>query len=215
MKIGIIGAGNLGVAIGRRLAEHGHGVVISFARTTDKLQSAAESIGHGATPGTPEQAARHGDVVILATPWAVTVDAVTPIADVLAGKILWDTTNPFASTMDEMLIGTTTSAGEQVAQAAPLATVVKAIAPFAEALAGSSTTVEGRKPSVFVCGDDAAARDTVAGLVADIGAHAVDTGPLKLARFTEPTGMLITNLAYIKQLGAGIALVLVTSETMA
>lgn len=206
MKIGIIGAGSLGTAIGRRLAERGHDVMISFARTPEKVEAAAREIGHDAAVGTPEQAVAFGDVVVLATPWGVTLDTVGALADALALKVLWDTTNPFAPTMDELVVGTTTSAGEQVAAAAPQAIVVKAIAPFAQALISHSTTVEGRHPSVFVCGDDESARNTVAALVTDIGADPVDTGPLKLARFTEPTGMLVTNLAYVKQLGPAIAL---------
>ncbi len=208
MKIGIIGAGNLGTAVGHRLAAHGHDVMISFARTPEKVRAAADSVGYDATSGTPQEAALHGDVVVLATPWAVTIETVTEIADVLAGKVLWDNTNPFAASMDELIIGTSTSAGEQVAAAAPGATVVKAIAPFAQALTSADTTVDGRQPSVFVCGDDEAARDAVASLVADIGADPVDAGPLKLARFTEPVGMLVTNLAYVKGLGPGVALVL-------
>lgn len=206
MRIGIIGAGNLGTAIGHRLAERGHDIMISFARTPEKVEAAARDIGPDAITGTPEQAAAFGEVVVLTTPWGVTLDIVGALADELAHKVVWDTTNPFAPTMDELVIGTTTSAGEQVAAAAPQATVVKAIAPFAQALAGPSTTVEDRHPSVFVCGDDESARNTVAALVADIGADPVDTGPLKLARFTEPTGMLVTNLAYVKRLGPGIAL---------
>ncbi|TPG34319.1 F420-dependent NADP oxidoreductase [Mycobacterium hodleri] len=208
VKIGIIGAGNLGTAIGHRLAASGHDIMISFARTPEKVEQAAQQIGHDATAGTPEQTVAFGDVIVLATPWGVTLDTVAALADALAHKVVWDTTNPFAPTMDELVIGTTTSAGEQVAATAPHATVVKAIAPFAQALASPSTTVEDRHPTVFVCGDDESARHTVATLVADIGADPVDTGPLKLARFTEPTGMLVTNLAYVKQLGPGIALAL-------
>lgn len=206
MRIGIIGAGNLGVAIGRRLAERGHHITISFARTPDKVQAAADTIGHDASGGTPREAVQDAEVVLLATPWTVTIETVTELADALAGKVLWDTTNPFAPTMDELLIGTSTSAGEEVAAAVPGATVVKAIAPFAEALTGAS--VDGPRPTVFVCGDDDAARRTVASLIGDLDADPVDAGPLKLARFTEPAGMLVTNLAYVKGLGADIALVL-------
>jgi predicted dinucleotide-binding enzyme len=209
MKIGIIGAGNIGTGVGKHLARKGHALVVSFARSPDKVKEAAKAIGPGAEAGTLEEAARFGDVVIVATPWGVTLDALKPLAASLSGKIVWDTTNPFKPAMDELLIGTTTSAGEEIAKALPGAKVVKAIPPFAEVLHSPSMLIGGHKPGVFVCGDDAHARKTVAGLVADVEADAVEAGPLKLARFTEPLGMLVTNLAYVQGLGARITSVLI------
>lgn len=204
MKIGIIGAGNIGVAIGKRLAANGHSVAISFARSPDKLAAAAEEIGHGTTAVTEQQATVHGEVVIIATPWAVTLDVVDRLADALAGKVVWDTTNPLNSDMSGLVLGTTTCAGEEIANAAPKAKVVKAIAPFAEVLQADSTVIAGRKPAVFVCGDDEHARSTVLGLVADLEVDGIDAGPLTLARYTEPLGMLLAQLAYVRGMGARI-----------
>lgn len=115
-----------------------------------------------------------------------------------------DTTNPLKADMSGLEIGTTTSAGEQVAQAAPGARVVKAVPPFAEVLHSHSTQIGGSHPGVFVCGDDAEARRLVLGLVAEIGADGVDAGPLQLARYTEPLGMLLVQLAYGQGMGARI-----------
>jgi 8-hydroxy-5-deazaflavin:NADPH oxidoreductase len=110
--------------------------------------------------------------------------------------------------MSELLIGTTTSAGEEIAKLAPLARIVKAVPPFAQSLHAPSMDIGGHRPGVFVCGDDAEARVTVVQLVADVEADAVDCGPLKLARFTEPLGMLVTNLAYVQGMGPGISAIL-------
>lgn len=209
MKIGIIGAGNIGTGLGKRLAAKGHDIVVSFARTPEKVDEAAAMIGNGARAGTPEDAVAHGEVVILATPWAATLDIVASVAGTLAGKTVWDCTNPFAPDMSELLIGTTTSAGEEISKAAPLANIVKAVPPFAQSLHAPSMLIDGHRPGVFVCGDDAEARATVAALVDEVEAQAVDCGPLKLARFTEPLGMLITNLAYIQGMGPGISAILV------
>jgi 8-hydroxy-5-deazaflavin:NADPH oxidoreductase len=209
MKIGIVGAGNIGTGLGRRLAAKGHDIVVSFALTAEQVTEAAAMIGGGTKPGTPEEAVAHGEVVILATPWGVTLDVVRRVADTLAGKIIWDCTNPFAPDMSELLIGTSTSAGEEIANAAPLAKIVKAIPPFAQSLHASSMDIGGHKPGVFVCGDDPAARATVVRLVSDVDAAAVDAGPLKLARFTEPLGMLVTNLAYVQGMGPSISAILV------
>lgn len=206
MNIGIIGAGNIGTGLGRHLAARGHAIVVSFARTAEALAGAAARIGGGARGGTVAEAVAHGEVIVLATPWGVTLETVRPVAAGLAGKIVWDTTNPFRPGMDELELGTTSSAGEEVARAAPGARVVKAIPPFAELLHSGAMEIGGTRPGVFVCGDDAAARAVVAGLVREVGAAPTDTGPLKLARFTEPAGMLITYLAYVRGLGARVAL---------
>jgi 8-hydroxy-5-deazaflavin:NADPH oxidoreductase len=209
MKIGIIGAGNIGTGLGKRLAAKGHDIIVSYARTPEKVTEAAAVIGGGARPGTPEEAAAHGDVIIVATPWGVSLDVVASVAGALAGKIIWDCTNPFAPDMSELLIGTTTSAGEEIAKTAPLARVVKAVPPFAQSLHAPSMLIDGHRPGVYVCGDDAEARATIAALVNDVDADAVDCGPLKLARFTEPLGMLVTNLAYVQGMGPGISAILV------
>ena len=204
MDIGIIGAGNVGTGIGKRLAAKGHRVLVSFARNREKLDAAARSIGTGARSGSPAEAAQFDEVVIVATPWEVTLDAVRGVAQALAGKVVWDTTNPLKPDLSGLELGTTTSAGEEVARALPSARVVKAVPPFAEVLHSSSTQLGGGRPGVFVCGDDVAARALVLGLVADIEADGVDAGPLRLARYTEPLGMLLVQLAYGQGMGARI-----------
>ena len=209
MKIGIIGAGNVGTGVGKHLAAKGHDIVVSFARSDDKVHAAAKTIGGGARAGSPDEAARHGDVVIVATPWAATLGAIGQVADVLAGKVVWDTTNPIKADMSGLEVGTTSSAGEEIAKAAPAANVVKAVPPFAEVLHSPSNLIDGRKPGVFVCGDDADARKTVLALVADIDADGIEAGPLALARYTEPLGMLLVQLAYVQGLGARIGSVLI------
>lgn len=204
MRIGIIGAGNIGTGIGKRLTARGHEVVVSFSKSQAALDQAAAAIGGGARAGSVAEAAGRGEVVVLATPWAVTLDAVRKAGRALDGKVVWDCTNPLLPDMSGLALGTTTSGGEQVAAAAPGARVVKAVPPFAEVLHSSSTEIGGSKPGVFVCSDDAAARKLVAGLVAEIGADPVDAGPLKLARYTEPLGMLLVQFAYAQGMGARI-----------
>lgn len=204
MKIGIIGAGNLGTGIGRRLAAVGHELTVSFARTAAALDEAVGRIGGTARATTIEDAARQSEVVLLATPWAATLDVVRTLAPLLDGRIVWDATNCLAPDMSGLVLGTTTSGGEAVAAAAFGSRVVKAVPPFAELLHAASPRIDGRRPGVFVCGDDAAARASVAGLVDDIDAEAVDAGPLRNARYTEPLGMLLVQLAYAQGMGARI-----------
>ena len=201
MNIGIIGGGNIGTAIGKLLAARGHWVVLSFAKDPAALAEAAAAMG--AQAGTPAEAAAEADVVVLTTPWAATAQAVGETGS-LAGKIVWDATNPLAPDMSGLVLGTTTSGGEEVARLAPGARVVEAIPPFAELLHSGRRLLDGRKPGVFVCGDDAEARRVVMGLAGQIDAEPTDAGPLRNARYTEPLGMLLVQLAYTQGMGARI-----------
>jgi len=206
MKIGIIGAGNLGIGLAKHLGMRRHKLMLGFSKDSAKLQGAADSLG--ADVGTPAEVARFGDVIILATPWTATAQALKQVGAVSDNKILWDCTNAVKPDMSGLMIGTTTSGGEEVAKLAPWAKVVKAIPPFAEVLHSSSTLIGGARPGVFVCGDDSSARKVIAGLVEDIGGAPIDSGPLRLARYTEPACMLLVQLAYVQGLGARIGLLL-------
>ena len=204
MKIGIIGAGNLGTGLAKQLTKRGHAVMLSFARDLAKLKTAADSLGVKA--GSPAEAATFGDVIALATPWTATAEALKQVGKVQGEKIIWDCTNALKPDMSGLAIGTTTSAGEEVAKLAAWARVVKAIPPFAEVLHSSNPLVAGSPIGVFVCGDDVEARRIVAGLAQDIGSAPVDAGPLALARYTEPAAMLLAQLAYAQGYGPRIGL---------
>jgi len=211
MKIGIIGAGNVGTALARRLVG-GHDVSLAFSLDLAKLKAAAREIG--AWPTEPATAAATADVVVLATPWTATETALRAAGD-LSGKLIWDCTNPMKLDMSGLMLGTETSGGEQVAAwVGPKARVVKAIPPFAELMArtGPLTLSNGRAPSVFVCGDDPQARTAIAALVREIGAEPTEAGPLRNARFAEPAGMLLVQLAYLQGMGAAIGLSLLRAE---
>lgn len=163
----------------------------------------------GARAGSPEEAVVHGEVVIVATPWAATLEAVRSVAAGLDGKIVWDATNPLKADMSGLAIGTSTSGGEEISRVAPGAHIVKAVPPFAEVLHSDSMKIAGQLPGVFVCSDNADASKTIVDLVAQIPATAVEAGPLSLARYTEPLGMLLVQLAYAQGMGARIGAALI------
>ena len=200
MNIGIIGAGNVGTGLAKRLLRSGHSVLLSFSKDRAALADTAQALG--ARSGKPSEAVAFADVVVLATPWLASAEALAQVGNVTNKKILWDCTNALKPDLSGLLIGTTTSGGEEVAKLAPWAHVVKAIPPFAEQLHAEG----GLAGSVFVCGDDANARQAVMQLVQDIGAVPVDAGPLRIARYTEPTCMLAVHLAYHQNLGPRIGL---------
>jgi len=211
MNIGIVGAGNLGTGLAKRLIAQGHGVMLSFSKSDDTLRNAAAALN--ARAGTPSEAARFGHVIILSSRWADTAEAIQQIGPIAETKVLWDCTNPMKPDMSGLLIGTTTSGGEEVARLTPWAKVVKAIPPFAEQLHSPGELAGGIRPAVFVCGDDADARNTIAELIGVIGATPIDAGPLMNARYTEPACMLLVELAYTQSFGTQIGITLAATPS--
>ncbi|MGF6597683.1 putative dinucleotide-binding enzyme [Paraburkholderia sp. GAS448] len=211
MKIGIIGAGNVGTGLTKHLVPVGHSVMLSFSLDMEKLRTTAAALG--ASVGTVAEAVQFADVVVLATPWTAASDALMQVGDAPQKKILWDCTNALKPDMSGLLVGTNTSGAEEIAKLAPWATVVKAIPPFAEMLHSPSMLIGGKRVGVFVCGDDSEARAVVGKLVTDIEAEPVDAGPLILARYVEPAAMLLVQLAYTRGFGTRVGLSLMLETT--
>jgi predicted dinucleotide-binding enzyme len=203
MKIGIIGSGNMGASMGKAWAARGHQVLFSFSKDQGKLRVVAAAAGATARVGTPAQAAAFGDVVLLAVPWAAVPEALQA-AGALEGKVLFSCVNCLKPDFSGLVIGTTTSAAEEIARLAPGARVVEAIPPMAQVLAADSHRLGGQQISTFYCGDDDRAKATVAGLLADLDLDPVDAGPLTSARFIEPAGMLVVQLGYGMGMGTNI-----------
>jgi predicted dinucleotide-binding enzyme len=191
MRIGIIGAGSLGSALGERLGAAGHEVMFGGEATALEVATRLR-----ARVGANREAASFGEVLVLAVPYAA-LDGALDEAGPLQGKVLWSCVNALKRDLSGLAVGFDCSAAEQVARRAGGARVVAAIPPFAGALAAGDLRYERElAPSVFVCGDDAAAKLLVTRLVEDLGAHAVDAGPLTSARLVEPAMMLLIRLAY-------------------
>ena len=191
MKIAIIGAGNVGGTLGARWAKNGHPVTFGVRNLGDaKLKKLLHDAGSNARAATIGEAVKDASVVLLATPWEGAQSSIHA-AGSLKGKILIDATNPL--TMDteglRLVLGHTTSAGEQVASWATGARVVKAFnTTGAKNLADPK--LGSQSASMFVCGDDAQARATVMKLAEELGFEAVDCGALSSARYLEPMAML-------------------------
>jgi predicted dinucleotide-binding enzyme len=199
MKIAIIGAGNVGGALGKRWAALGHEVVFGVRDPgSDKVRAAVAAAGGGARAAGVREAAAGGEVVVLTTPWGATRSAIEAAGD-LSGKIVVDCTNPLAG-LEGLAIGHTTSAGERVAEWAPGARVVKA---FNTTGSNNMENADygGRKVLMPVCGDDAGAKATVRRLAEEIGFEAVDAGGIASSRLLEPMAMLWIRLAYAQGLG--------------
>lgn len=191
MRIGIIGTGNIGGTLGRRWAAR-HEVVFGTRRPADaEVRALVAADGATARVAAVREAAAFGDVVVLATPWAATLDAVRSAGD-LAGKIVVDCTNPVGPGLRHALAEG--SASEAIAAEAKGARVVKAFNTagfevFADPRFGGETA------SLFLCGDDPVAKETVAGLARELGMDPIDCGRLAQARRLEELALFWISLA--------------------
>ncbi len=202
MKIGIIGTGRLGSALGKIWAEKGHTIMFG-SRDPQKAKKLANSIGSNASGGTYEETAKFGDVIILAVPWSGAKESIKTAGD-LDGKIIVDSTTTAAPHLGGPLIGRTPSAAEKVAKWAVGAKVIKAIHTIGvESL--NKLQFGTQQASLFICGDDLDAKSKVKQLGRDLGFEVIDAGPLTNARLTEPLAMLWIELAYKQGMGTDIA----------
>ncbi|HEV2221660.1 MAG TPA: NADPH-dependent F420 reductase [Candidatus Acidoferrales bacterium] len=204
MKIAIVGAGNVGGALGKGWAAKGHSVYFGAPESqSERMQALLKSIGANARAGSVQEAATNAEIVVFATPWNAAQNAVVTAGN-LAGKIVIDCMNPLAPDLSGLVLGQTTSAAEQVAAWAKGARVVKA---FNTTGAGNmaDSRYAGGKLAMCIAGDDAAAKKSVSQLATDLGFDAIDAGPLKNARLLEPFAMLWIYLAVKQGLGPNIA----------
>jgi predicted dinucleotide-binding enzyme len=179
-RIGVIGAGRIGTMIARHLTNAGHDVLISFSRDEDRLNATAQEIG--ARAGTPAEAAEQ-DVVVLSVPWTAVDDVVGQIS--LDGKIVIDTTNQFgAGGWEEIPDGLTAAQLNQ--RRMPGARLVKSFNTLTAAFQASEAGRPAQTRVVqWLCGDDAEAKEIVAGLIRDAGFEPVDVGGLADATVME------------------------------
>ena len=205
MNIGIIGTGNVGSGLGDIWAKQGHQILFSFSKDMNQAREVAEAAGANARVGTPKEAVAFGEIVVLAVPWGA-VDTALEQAGSLQGKILLTTVNALKPDFSGLEIGTTASAGEEIAKRAPGAIVVESLPVNAEILHSSSRQFGAVSPTVFYVGDDANAKSIVAKLLEEAGMEPIDAGPLTNARLIEPTGFLVAQLGYALGLGPNVAL---------
>lgn len=186
MKVAIIGAGNVGKALGTSIKRAGHDVTLS-ASSTDSAQTAARELEVRAATDNVD-AVRGADLVILAVPYVgAGADVATEIADAVSGRVVVDATNPIKPDYSGLATDGTSGA-EQLQRQLPGASVVKAFNTiFAANQANPSSDIDG-----FVAGDDADAKQTVIDLVDAMGFTPVDVGPLSQARHLE--GMAWINI---------------------
>jgi predicted dinucleotide-binding enzyme len=187
MRIGLIGAGKIGGTLTRLAVEQGHEVVLSNSRGPGTLVDQVRELGDAARAGTPSEAARDGELVVVTVPLHA-IDAI-PAAG-LAGKVVIDTNNYYPARdgqRPELDEGKTTSS-ELLAALAPEARVVKAFNAIQYVQLGEQGQPAGTpgRRALPIAGDDAAAKQVVAELIDSFGFDVVDAGPLAEGRRFQP-----------------------------
>src|SRR5256884_5412877 len=197
MRVGILGSGLMGGKLGTLFARAGHEVVFSYARTKEKLQKLARDAKGKARAGTPREAAKDADALLLAVHWS-RVDDVLQQAGDLSGKVIVTCSLPMNADDTGLVIAHTSSGAEELAKRVRKARVVSAFGTVpSEVLFGVfAARRKARRPSLVYCGDDTRSKKVAAGLIRDGGFDPVDAGPLRIARYTEPFTLLVAQLAY-------------------
>jgi predicted dinucleotide-binding enzyme len=204
LKIGILGTGGVGGALGTRWGAVGHDVTYgSRAPESEKVQQLVARSGQKAKATSPREAIVGADVILFAVPWPVARETLETLGD-LTGRTLIDCTNPLLSDMSGIELGHVISAGEQIAAWSPGANVVKAFNSASVKVMLNPQFGEHRA-TMFYCGDDVAAKLTVRQLIEDIGFDAVDAGSLSSSRYLEPLAMLYIHLAFRQGFGSNCA----------
>lgn len=201
MQIAIIGAGNVGGALGKSWARAGHSITYGVpAPSAARHRATAEAAG-GANLLSVPQAVQGAEAIVLAVPFDA-VDAVLKAAGDLSARLVIDVTNPLRMGGGglELSIGFDRSAAEHVASLAPGAAVFKTLNQVGFEVM-ENTAGYAAPPVMFVAGDDAARKPVVMGLVSDLGFHAVDAGSLQAARLLEPFGMLWIHMTINRKAG--------------
>ena len=188
-KIAVIGTGNVANALGPGFANQGNTIVYGSRNPSEqKVKDLIAKTGHGATAASDQDAVKGADIVVIAVPGTAAGDVVKQLGD-LSGKIILDPTNLVNRSNPDGNLDYAKPAGansnaELIQSLAPKAKVVKA---FNTLNVGQMTSPQsaGGPITIPICGDDAQAKATVAGLVKGMGLEVVDLGPLRYANALE------------------------------
>ena len=193
MRIGVLGSGVVGQTLADGFLKHGH-EVMRGSRDPAKLAAWKGGAGPAARAGTMVEAARFGELAVLAVKGTGAVAAAEACAEALADKPVIDTTNPIAEAPPvngvlQFFTGPNASLLEELQRRIPRARFVKAFSCVGNALM-VDPQLPGGKPTMFVCGNDEGAKKRVAGLLGELGWETEDLGRAEAARAIEPLCML-------------------------
>ena len=178
IRIGIIGAGNIGGAIGKLWAKAGHEILFA-SRNPDELKPLVAEAGPKTRAGTPKEAAEFGPVVFLAVPYSAVPQIGKDFGSILKGKIVIDCSNPSPRRDGDMAeAARQKGSGVATAEYIPGARVVRAFGTINFKVALENAHRAGDKLAIPIAGDDAEAVRTASNLVIDAGFDPVMVGGL-------------------------------------
>lgn len=206
MKIAVVGSGLMGGKLGTLFARAGHDVVFSYARSKEKLETLARDAGAGAHAGTPADAVRDADAVLLAVPWLRVDDVLQQTGD-LSGKVVITCSLPMKADDSGLAVAHTSSGAEELAKKIPHARIVAAFNTVPSEVFFSVYEARGKPgaPTLVYYGDDAGAKEVAATIIRDVGFEPMDGGPLRVGRYAEPFALLVAQLAYDMEQGPDFA----------
>ncbi|MDP4114755.1 MAG: NAD(P)-binding domain-containing protein [Bacteroidota bacterium] len=199
MKVGILGSGMVGKELGKGFIKIGYQVLIG-SRDTLKLQEWKDSNGKNASTGTFSDAALFGDIVVIATNWQGTENAIKMAGlEHFRNKIVIDVTNPlkiepgappsFMSSVDH-------SGGGTIQGWLPGAYVVKAFNIISASTMCNPKMKEGTA-DLFIAGNNKESKELVAGIAKQWGwEKVIDLGDISNAFFLEALAMIWINYAF-------------------
>jgi predicted dinucleotide-binding enzyme len=192
MKVGILGSSDVAKSLARGFLNEGHEVMLG-SREPGKLTSWVQESGNGASGGTFPETAKFGELVVLAVNGAKSVEAVQMAGvDNFNGKVVIDATNPLdmSGGPPPKLIGSLgTSSGELNQKALPGAFVVKAFNTVGHAHF-YKPEFAGGPPDMFLCGEDADAKEQVSRICRAFGWNPIDVGGIGFSHYLEATAMV-------------------------
>jgi predicted dinucleotide-binding enzyme len=192
MKVGILGSSDVAKSLARGFLNEGHEVMLG-SREPEKLASWVQESVNSASSGTFSETAKFGELVVLAVNGAKSVEAVQMAGvDNFNGKVVIDATNPLDMSdgpPPKLIGGLGTSGGELNQKALPEAFVVKAFNTVGHAHF-YKPEFAGGPPDMFLCGEDANAKEQVSHICQAFGWNAIDVGGIGLSHYLEATAMV-------------------------
>jgi len=195
MKIGVIGSGTVGQTLASGFLKHGHEAMIGTREPSSDAMKKWTAANPGGQVGSFLEAAKFGEIVLVATTGKAATNAIELAGkENFAGKVLIDVNNPIddAPPTDGVLpyfTGPNESLGEKIQALVPQARVVKAFNSVG-AVKMIDPHYEQGMPTMFIAGNDAAAKATVADILRQFGWESFDCGSIVAARAIEPLCML-------------------------
>ena len=185
VKIGVIGSGNVGTALGRVWANAGHQVMFS-SRNLDHDKQLAASIGANAHAGTPGEAAAFGEVLLFAVPYGALPELGKALGGSIKGKVVIDACNPFPQRDGEIANrAREKGAGFVSAELLPGARIVRAFNAVGAGRMGQAHEEPGHT-GMPIAGDDKAAIEVASRLIREIGFEPVLVGGLDKGKYLMP-----------------------------